>query len=114
MTPLIPQLIVYCVLFEGITDGFLATTRNIRILETMAWNGMHSRAFLLLRRDLIRLEKSPLVVCSHRTSRTSSNSESISVASLMQGIVAHPQNDDLFNWSAKIEGLGGTTWEGSA
>lgn len=50
---------------------------------------MHSRAFLLLRRDLVNLERFPLV-----------------------GISAQPENDDLFSWSAKIEGLCGTTWEG--
>lgn len=31
---------------------------------------------------------------------------------ISQGIVTHPQNDNIFTWNAKIEGLIGTLWEG--
>ena len=65
---------------------------------------MHSRAFLLLRRDFINLQRFPLIVSNLLFCAINSNSP--------QGVSAQPLSDDLFSWGAKIEGLRGTMWEG--
>lgn len=49
---------------------------------------MHSRAFLLLQRDLMNLKRYPL-----------------------KGIDAYPKDGDMFKWCARIEGLIGSIWE---
>lgn len=51
---------------------------------------MHSRAYLLLKRDLLNFERLPI-----------------------EGLTASPvSEDDLYNWNAVIKGLAGTPWEG--
>jgi ubiquitin-conjugating enzyme E2 U len=50
---------------------------------------MHSRAFLLLKRDLINLQRIPI-----------------------EGITGGPSREDtIYHWKARIEGLKGTVWE---
>ncbi len=78
---------------------------------------MHSRAFMLLRRDLVTLQRFPITVSERphvhvRTPHDRYHSDP-RPAPMAQGVTAAPTHpDSLFHWSARVEGLRGTVWEG--